>query len=136
MCRELGIGFVAYSPLGRGFLAGRFSTPDDIEAGDFRRNNPRFSRDNFAANLRLTEVIRQIAAEKDVTPAQLAIAWVLAQGDDIVPIPGTKRRSYLEQNAAAAGVELSGDDIARIEREVPAAAGERYDAAGMAGVNR
>ena len=135
-CRELGIGFVAYSPLGRGFLAGRFASPDEIEAGDFRSTNPRFEGANFAANLRLADVVKAIAAEKGVTPAQLSIAWVLAQGDDIVPIPGTKRRSYLEQNAAAADVELSGDDLARIDREMPAVAGERYDAWGMANVNK
>ena len=134
-CRELGVGFVAYSPLGRGFLAGRFTSPAEIEAGDFRSNNPRFRVDNFTANLRLANVVKDIAAEKDVTPAQLAIAWVLAQGDDIVPIPGIKRRKYLEENAAAASITLSSDDLTRIDRELPAVAGERYDEAGMAGVN-
>ena len=135
-CRALGIGFVAYSPLGRGFLAGRFSTRDEIDADDFRRTNPRFSDANFAANLRLADIVKQIAAEKGVTPAQLAIAWVLAQGDDIVPIPGTKRLTYLEQNAGAVDVELSGDDLARLDRELPAPAGDRYNEAGMATVNR
>jgi len=135
-CRELGIGFVAYSPLGRGFLAGRFSSPDDLEEGDFRRTGPRFTGDNLQANLRLADKVKQIAAEKDVTPAQLAIAWLLAQGDDIVPIPGTKRRSYLEQNAAAVDVELTHDDLARIDAELPKTAGERYDQAGMASINR
>ena len=135
-CRELGIGFVAYAPLGRGFLAGRFSTPDEIEAGDFRRENPRFSRDNFAANLRLANVVKAIALEKGVTPAQLAIAWVLAQGEDIVPIPGTKRRTYLEDNATAVSVAMTPDDLARLDRELPAAAGERYNEAGMATVDR
>ncbi|MBV8529141.1 MAG: aldo/keto reductase [Candidatus Dormibacteraeota bacterium] len=135
-CRALGIGFVAYSPLGRGFLAGRFSSADEIEAGDFRSSNPRFQGENFTANLRLAEVVKEIAAEKGVTPAQLAIAWVLAQGEDIVPIPGTKRRSYLEQNAGAADVELTSADLARLDRELPAVIGERYDAAGMASVNR
>jgi len=135
-CRELGIGFVAYSPLGRGFLAGRFSSPDDLEEGDFRRTGPRFTGDNLQANLRLAEKVKEIAAEKDVTPAQLAIAWLLAQGDDIVPIPGTKRRSYLEQNAAAVDVELTHDDLARIDAELPKTAGERYDQAGMASINR
>ena len=135
-CRELGIGFVAYSPLGRGFLAGRFSSPDDLEEGDFRRTGPRFTVDNLQANLRLAEKVKEIAAEKDVTPAQLAIAWLLAQGDDIVPIPGTKRRSYLEQNAAAVDVELTHDDLARIDAELPKTAGERYDQAGMASINR
>ena len=135
-CRELGIGFVAYSPLGRGFLAGRFTSPDEIEAGDFRRTNPRFEGDNFAANLRLADMVREIAVEKGATPAQLAIAWVLAQGDDIVPIPGTKRRTYLEQNAAAADIAMSSDDLARIDRELPVTAGARYDEAGMANVNK
>ena len=118
-CRELGIGFVAYSPLGRGFLAGRFSSPDELDKGDFRRTGPRFTGDNLQANLRLAEKVKEIAAEKDVTPAQLAIAWVLAQGDDIVPIPGTKRRAYLEQNAASVDVALSEDDLARIDAELP-----------------
>ncbi|MFD4562851.1 aldo/keto reductase [Streptomyces sp. NPDC058467] len=134
-CRELGIGFVPYSPLGRGFLAGRFSSPDELDEGDFRRSGPRFTGDNLEANLRLAAKVKEIAAEKDVTPAQLAIAWVLAQGDDLVPIPGTKRRSYLEQNAGAVDVELTEDDVARIDAELPKAAGERYDEAGMKSVN-
>ncbi|WP_217544967.1 aldo/keto reductase [Streptomyces sp. GbtcB6] len=134
-CRELGIGFVPYSPLGRGFLAGRFSSPDDLDAGDWRRTGPRFTGDNLEANLRLAAKVQEIAAEKDVTPAQLALAWVLAQGDGIVPIPGTKRRTYLEQNAGAVGVELTKEDLARIEAEVPRAAGERYDEAGMRSVD-
>ncbi|WNM32917.1 aldo/keto reductase [Streptomyces sp. Li-HN-5-11] len=135
-CRELGIGFVPYSPLGRGFLAGRFSSPDDLDEGDFRRGGPRFTGDNLEANLRLAAKVKEIAAEKDVTPAQLAIAWVLAQGEDLVPIPGTKRRTYLEQNAAAADVELTKEDLARIDAELPEPAGERYDEAGMRAVNR
>jgi aryl-alcohol dehydrogenase-like predicted oxidoreductase len=135
-CRELGIGFVPYSPLGRGFLAGRFSSPDELDEGDFRRTGPRFTGDNLRANLRLADKVKEIAAEKGVTPAQLAIAWLLAQGDDIVPIPGTKRRSYLEQNAGAVDVELTTDDLARIEAELPETAGDRYDQAGMASVNR
>ncbi|MFF7468525.1 aldo/keto reductase [Streptomyces sp. NPDC008092] len=134
-CRELGIGFVPYSPLGRGFLAGRFSSPDDLDANDWRRSGPRFTGDNLEANLRLAAKVKEIAAEKDVTPAQLALAWVLAQGDGIVPIPGTKRVGYLEQNAAAVDVELTKEDLARIEAEVPRAAGERYDEAGMRSVN-
>jgi aryl-alcohol dehydrogenase-like predicted oxidoreductase len=134
-CRELGIGFVAYSPLGRGFLAGRFSSPDELDEGDFRRTGPRFTGDNLEANLRLAAKVKEIAAEKGVTPAQLAIAWDLARGDDIVPIPGTKRRTYLEQNAAAVDVELTPEDMARIGSELPAAAGERYNEAGMASVN-
>ncbi|MFJ7133618.1 aldo/keto reductase [Streptomyces fungicidicus] len=135
-CRELGIGFVPYSPLGRGFLAGRFTSPDDLDADDWRRQNPRFQDANLEANLRLAAKVQEIAAEKDVTPAQLAIAWVLAQGDDLVPIPGTKRRTYLEQNAAAVDVDLTEDDMARIDAELPEAAGERYDEAGMRSVNR
>jgi aryl-alcohol dehydrogenase-like predicted oxidoreductase len=135
-CRELGIGFVPYSPLGRGFLAGRFTSPDDLDEGDFRRTGPRFTGDNLEANLRLADKVKEIAAEKGVTPAQLAIAWLLAQGDDIVPIPGTKRRTYLEQNAQAVDVQLTADDLARIDAELPETAGERYDEAGMASVNR
>jgi aryl-alcohol dehydrogenase-like predicted oxidoreductase len=135
-CRELGIGFVAYSPLGRGFLAGRFTSPDDLDEGDFRRSGPRFTGDNLESNLRLAAKVKEIAAEKDITPAQLAIAWDLARGDDIVPIPGTKRRTYLEQNAEAADVELTPDDLARIDAELPRVSGARYDEAGMAAVNR
>ncbi|MET9369848.1 aldo/keto reductase [Streptomyces griseoflavus] len=135
-CRELGIGFVPYSPLGRGFLAGRFTSPDDLDVDDWRRQNPRFQDANLEANLRLAAKVKEIAAEKEVTPAQLAIAWVLAQGDSLVPIPGTKRRTYLEQNAAAVDVDLTEDDLARIDAELPEAAGERYDEAGMRSVNR
>ncbi len=134
-CRELGIGFVAYSPLGRGFLSGRFKAPEDLDAGDFRRNGPRFTGENLDANLKLVAKVEEIAAEKGVTPAQLALAWVLAQGEDIVPIPGTKRRKYLEENAAAVDVELSEKDLERIEAELPEVSGERYDEAGMASVN-
>jgi aryl-alcohol dehydrogenase-like predicted oxidoreductase len=134
-CRELGIGFVPYSPLGRGFLSGRFSKPEDLDEGDFRRNGPRFTGENLEQNLKLAAKVKEIAEEKDVTPAQLAIAWVLAQGDDLVPIPGTKRREYLEQNAAAVDVELSDDDLKRIDEELPPVAGNRYDEAGMAAVN-
>ncbi|MFJ8357559.1 aldo/keto reductase [Streptomyces sp. NPDC093984] len=134
-CRELGIGFVPYSPLGRGFLAGRFTSPDELDEGDFRRSGPRFTGENLKANLRLTEKVKEIATEKGVTPAQLALAWVLAQGEDLVPIPGTKRRTYLEQNAAAVDVELTKDDLARIDAELPPPAGDRYDEAGMAAVD-
>jgi aryl-alcohol dehydrogenase-like predicted oxidoreductase len=134
-CRELGIGFVPYSPLGRGFLAGRFSSPDEIPEGDFRRNNPRFQGENWERNERLAAKVREIAEEKGITPSQLALAWVLAQGDDIVPIPGTKRRKYLEENAAAADVELTEDDLARIEEELPEVSGDRYAPEGMAAVN-
>src|SRR3954453_3484248 len=134
-CRELGIGFVPYSPLGRGFLSGRFTSPEDLDDDDFRRTNPRFSGENLDANLKLAAKVSEIAEEKGVTPAQLAIAWVLAQGDDIVPIPGTRRRSYLEQNAAAVDVELTADDLRRIDAELPRAAGDRYNEAGMARIN-
>jgi aryl-alcohol dehydrogenase-like predicted oxidoreductase len=134
-CRELGIGFVPYSPLGRGFLSGRFSSPDDLDAGDFRRHGPRFTGDNLETNLQLAAKVAEIAESKGCTPAQLALAWVLAQGDDIVPIPGTKRRKYLEQNAAAVDVELTAEDLARIDAELPSAAGDRYDETGMASVN-
>jgi aryl-alcohol dehydrogenase-like predicted oxidoreductase len=134
-CRELGIGFVPYSPLGRGFLSGRFTKAEDLDEGDFRRKGPRFTGENLESNLQLAGKVREIAEQKGITPAQLAIAWVLAQGDDLVPIPGTKRRTYLEQNAAAAEVELSDEDLARIEAELPAVSGARYDEAGMASVN-
>ncbi len=134
-CRELGIGFVPYSPLGRGFLSGRFTSPDELDEDDFRRRNPRFVGENLEANQRIVAKVREIAAEKGITPAQLALAWVLAQGDDLVPIPGTKRRSYLEQNAAAVEVELTPDELARIDAELPEPAGARYDEAGMAAIN-
>jgi aryl-alcohol dehydrogenase-like predicted oxidoreductase len=134
-CRELGIGFVPYSPLGRGFLSGRFTSPDDLDANDFRRQGPRFTGANLDANLKLAAKVAEIAEEKEITPAQLALAWVLAQGEDLVPIPGTKRREYLEQNARAVDVELTAEDLARIDAELPDVAGERYDEAGMAGVD-
>ena len=134
--RELGIGLVAYSPLGRGFLTGRFQSADDFEPGDVRRYNPRFQGENFARNLELLERVKEIAREHDCTPGQLALAWVMHQGKDVVPIPGTKRRSYLEQNAEAAELELSEEDLARIDEEAPvgAAAGDRYP--DMSSVNR
>ena len=135
-CRELGIGFVPYSPLGRGFLAGRFTSPDELAEDDFRRTVPRFAGENLEANLRLASKVRELAGEKGVTPAQLAIAWVLARGDDLVPIPGTKRRTYLEQNARAVDVMLTAEDLTRIDAEVPEPAGARYGEAGMANVNR
>ncbi|MGH2925336.1 MAG: aldo/keto reductase, partial [Solirubrobacterales bacterium] len=134
-CRELGIGFVPYSPLGRGFLSGRFKSPDELDDGDFRRYGPRFTGENLEANQKLAGKVEEIASEKGITAAQLALAWVLARGDDLVPIPGTKRRTYLEQNAAAVDVELSSDDLARIEVELPAVAGDRYDETGMASIN-
>jgi aryl-alcohol dehydrogenase-like predicted oxidoreductase len=135
-CRELGIGLVAYSPLGRGFLAGRFSSPDELDEGDFRKNHPRFSGDNLERNRALVARVQEIAEEKGVTPAQLALAWVLSRGDDVVPIPGTKRRAYLEQNAAASDVELSDDELQRLDEAFPrgAAAGDRY--ADMSSIGR
>ena len=134
-CAELGIGFVSYSPLGRGFLSGRFTSPEELEEGDFRRSVPRLNGDNLQANQRLVAKVAEIADEKGVMPAQLALAWVLARGEHIVPIPGTKRRRYLEENAGAADVELTDDDLARIEAELPDATGDRYDEAGMASVD-
>ncbi len=135
--RELGIGFVAYSPLGRGFLSGRFQSPDDFEEGDFRRNNPRFQGENFEKNLELVERVKEIADEKDATAGQLAIAWVMAQGDDVVPIPGTKRVRYLEENLGAAAVELTAEDLRRLDDVAPlgAAEGTRYPEAQMATVS-
>jgi aryl-alcohol dehydrogenase-like predicted oxidoreductase len=134
--RELGIGLVAYSPLGRGFLTGQIRRPEDLEEGDFRRHNPRFQGENFQKNLDLVARVEEIAQEKGVTAGQLALAWVLAQGDDIVPIPGTKRRSYLEQNVAAAEIALSDEDLARLDAAAPrgAAAGDRYP--DMSGIGR
>jgi aryl-alcohol dehydrogenase-like predicted oxidoreductase len=134
-CRELGIGFVPYSPLGRGFLSGTFASTDELAPDDFRRTVPRWTGENLDANLKLVAKLKEIAEEKGITAAQLAIAWVLAQGEDLVPIPGTRRRTYLEQNAAAADVELSTDDLARIEAELPPVAGERYNDVGMSSVN-
>jgi aryl-alcohol dehydrogenase-like predicted oxidoreductase len=133
--RELGIGFVAYSPLGRGFLTGQITSPEDFEPDDFRRHNPRFQGENFARNLELVDRVREIAADKDCTPGQLALAWVMALGDDIVPIPGTKRRSYLEENLGALDVDLTADEIAQIGEVVGTAAGERYPEDGMRSVN-
>jgi aryl-alcohol dehydrogenase-like predicted oxidoreductase len=126
--RELGIGFVAYSPLGRGFLTGRFTKPEDFEADDFRRNHPRFQGENFARNLDLVDRVRAIAEEKGATPGQLALAWVMRRGEDIVPIPGTKQVRYLEENVGAIDVELTDDDLARLDEVAPAgaAAGDRY----------
>ncbi|MGX1587850.1 aldo/keto reductase [Brevundimonas diminuta] len=136
--RELGIGFVPYSPLGRGFLSGEIKSIDDLAPDDFRRTNPRFAGDNFQKNLDLVDAVGAIAADKGVTAAQLALAWVLAQGEDLVPIPGTRRIATLEQNAAAADIVLTSDDLARIEAVFPrgAAAGERYAPGGMSSLNR
>ena len=126
--RELGIGFVPYSPLGRGFLTGQFQSPADIPEGDFRRNNPRFQGENFTQNLKLVDEVKKIAAEKGATAGQLALAWVLRQGDDFVPIPGTKRTSYLRENIGAVDITLSDDDLKRLDAMAPrgVAAGERY----------
>jgi len=136
-CRELDIGFVPYSPLGRGFLTGRFRSLDDLPADDWRRNNPRFQGENFQKNLNLVTRIEDLARSKGATPSQLALAWVLGQGRDIVPIPGTKRVRYLEEDVAAVHARLTADDLAAIDAAAPAgvAAGERYPAAGMARVN-
>lgn len=137
VCRELGIGFVPYSPLGRGFLTGQIRTFEDLAADDYRRNSPRFQGDNFNKNLELVERIKQIAAEQQVQPSQLALAWLLAQGEDIVPIPGTKRTKYLEENAGALAIELSAADLQRIDEVAPkgAAAGTRYPEQGMNSVS-
>jgi aryl-alcohol dehydrogenase-like predicted oxidoreductase len=132
---ELGIALVAYSPLGRGFLSGRFTAPEELDEGDFRRYGPRFTGENLQANLKLAERVKELAQEKGITPGQLALAWVLSRGEQIVPIPGTKRRSYLEENLAAADVELSAEESERIAAAVPAAAGERYPAEAMRTVN-
>jgi len=127
-CRQLGVGIVAYSPLGRGFLSGKIRSPDDLADDDFRRQHPRFSGENFARNLDVVDQVTALAEEKGCTPAQLALAWVGAQGDDVVPIPGTKRRSYLEQNVAALEVTLTAEELVGIDRVAPrgSAAGDRY----------
>lgn len=136
--RELGIGFVAYSPLGRGFLTGRFKKYEDLPHDDYRRNHPRFQGENFERNLDLVRVVEQIAGEKGVTASQIGLAWLLAQGEDIVPIPGTKRRKYLEENLGALDVVLSKDELRRIEEAFPhgAASGPRYPEQAMAALNR
>ncbi|HXJ86239.1 MAG TPA: aldo/keto reductase [Candidatus Binatia bacterium] len=137
-CRELGIGFVAYSPLGRGFLTGQFRTFEDLAPDDYRRNSPRFQGENFQKNLDLVREVEKLALDKRCKPSQLALAWVMAQGEDTVPIPGTKRRKYLDENATAAEIELSADDLARLDEVFPkdAAAGQRYPEHMMALVNR
>lgn len=134
--RELGIGFVAYSPLGRGFLSGKIQSLNDLDPKDYRRYSPRFQGENFTKNLQVVEQVQAIAAEKQVTPSQLAIAWLLAQGGDIVPIPGTKRRAYLEENAAAVDITLTAEELARINEVAPqgVAVGDRYP--DMSAVNR
>jgi aryl-alcohol dehydrogenase-like predicted oxidoreductase len=134
--RELGIGLVAYSPLGRGFLTGAFKSPDDLDEDDFRRHSPRFKREAFEHNMELVRVVEEIAEPKGVKPAQIALAWVLARGDDVVPIPGTKRRKYLEENVAASDIELTAEEIERLDEAFPvgAAEGERYPEAAMKSV--
>lgn len=136
--RELGIGFVPYSPLGRGFLTGAIRSPDDFDADDYRRQSPRFQGDNFARNLALVDAVTAMAQAKGITPGQLALAWVLAQGDDLVPIPGTKRLAFLEENLGALQVQLSPDELARIDAIFPAdaVAGQRYADAAMATLDR
>ncbi|MEO6518686.1 MAG: aldo/keto reductase [Pseudoxanthomonas sp.] len=138
VCRELGIGFVPYSPLGRGFLTGAITSADDFEADDYRRNSPRFQGANFVRNLALVDQVHALAREKGVSAAQLALAWVLAQGDDLVPIPGTKRKRYLEENLGALEVSLGQDELASINAIFPldAAAGTRYSTAGMVALQR
>jgi len=138
VCRELGIGFVAYSPLGRGFLTGKFRSADDFGDGDFRASTPRFQGENLQRNLTLVERVEKIAAAKKCTAAQLALAWVLAQGDDIVPIAGTKHRKYLDENAQALGIALTVKELEHINRELPSgiAAGDRYRSAGMSTLNK
>jgi aryl-alcohol dehydrogenase-like predicted oxidoreductase len=135
-CRELGIGFVAYSPLGRGFLTGAIQSIDDLDEDDYRRFSPRFQGENFQRNLDLVSTISELAADKALTPAQLALAWVLSQGEDIVPIPGTKRRDRLEENVGAVDVELTDDELREIADALPEAAGERYPEQMMANVGR
>jgi aryl-alcohol dehydrogenase-like predicted oxidoreductase len=137
LCQELGIGFVPYSPLGRGFLTGRFRTFEDLPEEDYRRNSPRFQGENFQKNLDLVERVEEIAKRKNCSPAQLALAWLLAQGDDIVPIPGTKQRRYLEENIRSLEIELTPADLEQIEEVAPkgVAAGDRYHEAGMKTIN-
>ena len=136
--RELGIGFVPYSPLGRGFLTSAVKPADEYDETDFRRHSPRWQGDNFLKNKRAIDELSQLASEKGITPAQLALAWLLAQGDDVIPIPGTKRRRYLEENVGALRVRLTTADLLRIHQAVPpgAATGERYPEAGMRTVGR
>jgi aryl-alcohol dehydrogenase-like predicted oxidoreductase len=137
LCRQLGIGFVAYSPLGRGFLTGRFRSFEDLPEDDYRRSSPRFQGDNFQKNLDLVQRVEEIARRKRCTPAQLALAWLLAQGDDIVPIPGTKQRRYLEENIDSLDIELDPSDLEAIDEVAPkgAASGDRYHEAGMRTIN-
>jgi aryl-alcohol dehydrogenase-like predicted oxidoreductase len=137
-CRDLNVGFVAYSPLGRGFLTGRFKKSEDLTDDDFRRHHPRFEGENLQSNQQLAETVEQVAREKGCTPAQVALAWVLSRGEDIVPIPGTKRVRYLEENVKALDVRLEAGEVSRLEAAFPqgAAAGERYHPSGMRVINR
>jgi aryl-alcohol dehydrogenase-like predicted oxidoreductase len=135
-CRELGIGFVAYSPLGRGFLAGRFDSPEDLAPDDWRRRNPRFAPENFSRNLSLLQTVRAVARAKGCTPAQVALAWLLSRGPEVVPIPGSTRADRVEENAAAVDIQLSPDELASLDEIAPAVAGERYAEGGMRAVNR
>jgi aryl-alcohol dehydrogenase-like predicted oxidoreductase len=132
---ELGIGFVPYSPLGHGFLTGTLRSPEDLADDDWRKNNPRFTEGNFEQNLRIVDEVEAVASEVDATPAQVALAWLLAQGDDIAPIPGTKRVSRVDENTAAAAVELSAEQIARLN-DLTLATGERHDEANMSTIDR
>jgi aryl-alcohol dehydrogenase-like predicted oxidoreductase len=135
-CRELGIGFVAYSPLGRGFLTGRFQSADDLAPDDWRRHNPRFQGENFTRNLALVDQVKAVAAEKRCTPAQLAIAWLLGRGNDIVPIPGSTRAERVEENAAAAHIALSADDMRKLDAVGGMVAGDRYPEGAMRSIDR
>jgi aryl-alcohol dehydrogenase-like predicted oxidoreductase len=134
--QELGIGLVAYSPLGRGFLTGRIRSPEDLDSDDYRRHAPRFQRENLERNLKLVAAVESLAAERGVTAAQLALAWVLSRGEHVVPIPGTKRVRYLEENVGAIGVQLSTEELERLSEALPPVAGERYDESGMQTVDR
>ncbi len=134
--RELGIGFVAYSPLGRGFLTGEIKSVADLDENDFRRTDPRFQGENFARNLALVEQVRQLASQKSATPGQIALAWLLSKGNDIVPIPGTKRLHYLEENCAATRITLSAVEIEQLEATVSSATGARYTEAGLRFISR
>ena len=137
LCRELGVGFVAYSPLGRGFLTGRFHDSKDLAEDDWRRHHPRFEGENFGRNLRLLDAVRQMAAEKGCTPAQLALAWVMARSEEIVPIPGTRHVRYLEENIGALQIALTPNELRRIDEAFPlgAASGDRYHAEGMKAID-
>ena len=135
-CRELGIAFVAYSPLGRGFLSGKIRSVEGLDEDDYRRKNPRFAGDNLKSNIAIVETLDEMANSRGVTAAQLALAWVHSRGEDVFPIPGTKRRAYLEENVAAFDLDLGEDELATLEGAAGEVAGDRYDESGMASVNR